>query len=94
MTMKIAINLNVATQLLSLFESLLLAERGGILRDLTLEALLKQCRGLARDEVSPAEVWFNTKMNVPLPFYPVLEGLTILSATEIVEAAKTMCGKN
>ena len=38
--MKIAINLNLATQLLSLFESLLLAERSGIPRAVALESLL------------------------------------------------------
>jgi len=33
-------------------------------------------------------------MNVPIPFSPVLEDLTIPSAKTIVEVAKALCGKN
>lgn len=39
-SMKIAINLNLAAQLLSLFEGLLLAERCGISRQAALDAML------------------------------------------------------
>jgi len=68
-TMKIAINLNLATQLLSLFESLLLAERGGIPRETALEALLNSVAASPAMKYRapfafkpPAEVWFNVKM--------------------------------
>jgi pyruvate dehydrogenase E1 component beta subunit len=33
-------------------------------------------------------------MNVPIPFSPVLEDLTIPNARQVFEAAKTLCGKN
>ncbi len=68
-TMKIAINLNVATQLLSLFESLLLAERGGIPQETALEALLNSVAASPAMKYRapfvikpPAEVWFSVKM--------------------------------
>jgi len=68
-TMKIAINLNLATQLLSLFESLVLAERGGIPRETALEALLNSVAASPAMKYRapfvlkpPAEVWFNIKM--------------------------------
>jgi len=33
-------------------------------------------------------------MNVPIPFSPVLEDLTIPNAAQVVEAAKALCGRN
>jgi pyruvate dehydrogenase E1 component beta subunit len=33
-------------------------------------------------------------MNVPIPFSPVLEDLTIPNAPQVFETAKTLCGKN
>lgn len=68
-TIKLAINLNLATQLLTLFESLLLAERGGISRETALEALLNSVAASPAMKYRapfafepPAEVWFNVKM--------------------------------
>jgi 3-hydroxyisobutyrate dehydrogenase-like beta-hydroxyacid dehydrogenase len=68
-SMKIAINLNLATQLLALFEGLLLAERSGIPRAVALESLLNSA--VASPAVKyrapfilkmPDEVWFDVKM--------------------------------
>jgi pyruvate dehydrogenase E1 component beta subunit len=33
-------------------------------------------------------------MNVPIPFSPVLEDLTIPNATKVCEMAKSLCGKS
>jgi pyruvate dehydrogenase E1 component beta subunit len=33
-------------------------------------------------------------MDVPIPFSPVLEDLTIPTAEAVVEMAKTLCGRN
>jgi pyruvate dehydrogenase E1 component beta subunit len=33
-------------------------------------------------------------MNVPIPFSPALEDLTISDAQKVFETAKTLCGKN
>lgn len=33
-------------------------------------------------------------MNVPIPFSPALEDLTIPNATDVCEMAKALCGKN
>lgn len=67
--MKIAINLNLATQLLSLFESLLLAERSGIPRAVALESLLNSVAASPAMKYRapfalnmPDEVWFNVAM--------------------------------
>jgi 3-hydroxyisobutyrate dehydrogenase-like beta-hydroxyacid dehydrogenase len=68
-TMKIAINANLATQLLVLYESLLLAERGGIPRPAALDALLNSVVASPAMKYRapfildmPAEVWFNITM--------------------------------
>jgi 3-hydroxyisobutyrate dehydrogenase-like beta-hydroxyacid dehydrogenase len=67
--MKIAINLNLATQLLSLFESLVLAEKAGIPRELALDALLNSVAASPHLKYRapfafnpPAEAWFSVKM--------------------------------
>jgi 3-hydroxyisobutyrate dehydrogenase-like beta-hydroxyacid dehydrogenase len=67
--MKIAINLNLATQLLSFFESLVLAEKAGIPRDIALDSLLNSVAASPHMKYRapfafnpPAEVWFNVKM--------------------------------
>jgi 3-hydroxyisobutyrate dehydrogenase-like beta-hydroxyacid dehydrogenase len=68
-SMKIAINLSLATQLLSLFEGVLLAERSGIPRAAALDALLNSV--IASPVLKyrapfilkmPDEVWFNVMM--------------------------------
>jgi len=68
-SMKIAINLNLATQLLALFEGLLLAERSGIPRATALEALLNSVAASPAMKYRapfvlkmPDEVWFNAAM--------------------------------
>jgi 3-hydroxyisobutyrate dehydrogenase-like beta-hydroxyacid dehydrogenase len=68
-SMKIAINLNLATQLLSLFESLLLAERSGIPRALALDSLLNSVAASPAMKYRapfilnmPEEVWFSVAM--------------------------------
>jgi 3-hydroxyisobutyrate dehydrogenase-like beta-hydroxyacid dehydrogenase len=68
-SMKIAINLNLATQLLSLFESLLLAERSGIPRAVALDSLLNSVAASPAMKYRapfilnmPEEVWFNVAM--------------------------------
>jgi 3-hydroxyisobutyrate dehydrogenase-like beta-hydroxyacid dehydrogenase len=67
--MKIAINLNLATQLLSLFESLLLAERSGIPRAMALDSLLNSVAASPAMKYRapfvlnmPEEAWFNVAM--------------------------------
>jgi 3-hydroxyisobutyrate dehydrogenase-like beta-hydroxyacid dehydrogenase len=67
--MKIAINLNLATQLLVLFEGLLLAERSGIPRATALEAMLNSVAASPAMKYRapfilkmPDEVWFDVKM--------------------------------
>jgi len=68
-SMKIAINLNLATQLLALSEGLLLAERSGIPRAQALDALLNSViaspllkyRGPFILQM-PEEVWFSAQM--------------------------------
>jgi 3-hydroxyisobutyrate dehydrogenase-like beta-hydroxyacid dehydrogenase len=68
-SMKIAINLNLATQLLALFESVLLAERSGIPRAVALDSLLNSVAASPAMkyrapfvEKMPDEVWFNAAM--------------------------------
>jgi 3-hydroxyisobutyrate dehydrogenase-like beta-hydroxyacid dehydrogenase len=68
-SMKIAINLNLATQLLVLFEGLLLAERSGIPRATALEAMLNSVAASPAMKYRapfilkmPDEVWFDVKM--------------------------------
>jgi 3-hydroxyisobutyrate dehydrogenase-like beta-hydroxyacid dehydrogenase len=68
-TMKIAINLNLAAQLLSLFEGVLLAERSGIDRKAALEALLNSVAASPAMKYRapfilnmPEEVWFSVEM--------------------------------
>jgi 3-hydroxyisobutyrate dehydrogenase-like beta-hydroxyacid dehydrogenase len=68
-SMKIAINLNLAAQLLSLFESLLLAERSGIPRSVALDSLLNSVAASPAMKYRapfvlkmPDEVWFNAAM--------------------------------
>ena len=68
-SMKIAINLNLGTQLVSLFEGVLLAERIGIPRAAALEALLNSAIASPAMKYRapfildmPAEVWFNINM--------------------------------
>jgi 3-hydroxyisobutyrate dehydrogenase-like beta-hydroxyacid dehydrogenase len=103
-TMKIAINLNLATQLVSLFESLLLAERGGIPRDTALDALLNSVAASPAMKYRapfafkpPAEVWFNVKMmqkDLQLALGLGLElGVplaTVAHANEMLSAARAM----
>lgn len=67
--MKIAINLNLATQLLSLFESLLLAERSGIPRAVALDSLLNSVAASPAMKYRapfaldmPDEAWFDVAM--------------------------------
>jgi 3-hydroxyisobutyrate dehydrogenase-like beta-hydroxyacid dehydrogenase len=68
-SMKIGINLNLATQLLSLYEGLLLAERSGIPREKALDALLNSVIASPAMKYRapfilqmPKEVWFNIAM--------------------------------
>jgi 3-hydroxyisobutyrate dehydrogenase-like beta-hydroxyacid dehydrogenase len=68
-SMKIAINLNLATQLLVLFEGLLLAERSGIPRAAALEAMLNSVAASPAMKYRapfilkmPDEVWFDVEM--------------------------------
>ncbi len=67
--MKIAINLNIAPQLLSLFEGVLLAERSGIPRAAALDGLLNSVAASTAMKYRapfmlklPEEVWFSTTM--------------------------------
>lgn len=67
--MKIAINLNLPTQLLSLFEGVLLAERSGIPRAQALDALLNSVAASPAMKYRapfmlkmPDEVWFSAEM--------------------------------
>lgn len=67
--MKIAINLNLAPQLLALFEGLLLAERSGIPRAAALDALLNSVVASPAMKYRaplilklPDDVWFNVDM--------------------------------
>jgi 3-hydroxyisobutyrate dehydrogenase-like beta-hydroxyacid dehydrogenase len=69
MTMKIAINLNLASQLVSLFEAVLLAERNGIPRQAALEALLNSVAASPAMKYRaplilnmPEDVWFSVDM--------------------------------
>jgi 3-hydroxyisobutyrate dehydrogenase-like beta-hydroxyacid dehydrogenase len=66
---KIGINLNLATQLMSLFEGLLLVERSGIPREKALDALLNSVMASPAMKYRapfilqmPKEVWFNVGM--------------------------------
>jgi len=68
-SMKIAINLNLAPQLISLFEGVLLAERSGIPRATALDALLNSVAASTAMKYRapfmlklPEEVWFSTAM--------------------------------
>ena len=68
-SMKIAINLNLASQLLALFESVLLAERSGIPRGIALDSLLNSVVTSPAMKYRapfilkmPDEVWFNVAM--------------------------------
>lgn len=102
--MKIAINLNLATQLVSLFESLILAERSGIPRPKALEALLNSVGASPAMKYRapfildmPAEVWFNVNM-MQKDLQLALElgrelGVPLLSAglaNEMLSAARAM----
>lgn len=69
MAMKVAINANLAPQLVTLFETLLLAEKNGIPRAQALDALLNSvaASGLAKYRAPfilkmPEEVWFSINM--------------------------------
>jgi len=66
---KIAINLNMPTQLVSLFEGVLLAERSGVSRDAALDAVLSSVAASTAMKYRgpfmlkmPDEVWFSTAM--------------------------------
>ena len=66
---KIAINLNLPTQLISLFEGLLLAERSGIPREVALDSLLNSVAASPAMKYRaplilnmPEEVWFSAAM--------------------------------
>ncbi len=68
-SMKIAINLNLAPQLIALFEAVLLAERSGIPRAAALDALLNSVAASPAMKYRapfilkmPEEVWFNIAM--------------------------------
>ena len=68
-SMKIAINLNLAPQLISLFEGVLLAERSGIPRAAALDALLNSVAASTAMKYRapfmlqlPEEVWFSAAM--------------------------------
>ncbi len=68
-TMKIAINLNLAAQLISLFEGVLMAERSGIPREKALESMLNSVIASPAMKYRapfilkwPEEVWFNVAM--------------------------------
>jgi len=68
-TMKIAINLNLPAQLISLFEGVLLAERSGIPRAVALDALLNSVAASTAMKYRapfilkmPEEVWFSAAM--------------------------------
>ncbi len=67
--MKLAINLNLAPQLISLFEGILLAERSGIPRQAALDALLNSVAASTAMKYRapfmlkmPDEVWFSAEM--------------------------------
>lgn len=67
--MKIAINLNIVPQLISLFEGVLLAERSGIARTEALDGLLNSVAASTAMKYRapfilkmPEEVWFSAKM--------------------------------
>lgn len=69
MAMKVAINANLAPQLVTFFETLLLAEKSGIPRAQALDALLNSvaASGLAKYRAPmilkmPEEVWFSVNM--------------------------------
>lgn len=103
-SMKIAINLNLGTQLLSLFESLLLAERSGIPRAVALESLLNSVAASPAMKYRapfilqmPDQVWFDVAM-MQKDLQLALElgrelGVPLLSvalANEMLTAAKAM----
>jgi 3-hydroxyisobutyrate dehydrogenase-like beta-hydroxyacid dehydrogenase len=103
-SMKIAINLSLAPQLLALFEGVLLAERSGIPRAVALEALLNSVAASPAMKYRapfilkmPDEVWFNVKMmqkDVQLALELGREsGVPLFSAglaNEMLSAAKAM----
>ncbi len=67
--MKVAINANLAAQLITLFESLLLAEKNGIPRAQALDALLNSVAASTHTQyrapfilIMPDEVWFSIAM--------------------------------
>jgi 3-hydroxyisobutyrate dehydrogenase-like beta-hydroxyacid dehydrogenase len=69
MTIKIAINLNLPTQLIALFEGVLLAEKSGIPRAAALDALLNSVAASPAMKYRapfilkmPDQVWFNVAM--------------------------------
>lgn len=69
MAIKIAINLNLPTQLVSLFEGVLMAERSGVPRAAALDALLNSVAASTAMKYRapfmlkmPEEVWFSTAM--------------------------------
>ena len=68
-SMKIAVNLNLAMQLMSLFEGLLLAERSGVPRAVALDSLLNSVIASPAMKYRapfilkmPKDVWFNVAM--------------------------------
>jgi 3-hydroxyisobutyrate dehydrogenase-like beta-hydroxyacid dehydrogenase len=69
MAIKIAINLNLPTQLVSLFEGVLMAERSGVPREAALDALLNSVAASTAMKYRapfmlkmPEEVWFSAAM--------------------------------
>jgi 3-hydroxyisobutyrate dehydrogenase-like beta-hydroxyacid dehydrogenase len=67
--MKVAINLNLPIQLVSLFEGVLLAERSGVLREAALDGLLNSVAASTAMKYRgpfmlkmPDEVWFSASM--------------------------------
>jgi 3-hydroxyisobutyrate dehydrogenase-like beta-hydroxyacid dehydrogenase len=103
-TMKIAINLNLAPQLLTFYESVLLAERSGIPREAALDALLNSVVASPAMKYRapfmlkmPDEVWFSVKMmqkDLQLALDLGREaGVTLLSAglaNEMLSSARAM----
>lgn len=103
-SMKIAINLNLAVQLLSLFESLILAERSGISRQMALDSLLNSVAASPAMKYRapfvfkmPDEVWFSVKMlqkdlklalDMGQELNVPLE--TVAHANEVLSAARAM----
>jgi 3-hydroxyisobutyrate dehydrogenase-like beta-hydroxyacid dehydrogenase len=103
-TLKIAINLNLVTQLISLFEGILLAEKSGIPRAQALDGILNSVAASPHMKYRapfildpPEEIWFNVKMmqkDVLLALDLAREVdaplHTVAHANEVLNAARAM----